>query len=614
MQTGGTSADRMIALERENGTEPSKSTEKISGAGMGSATNGETNMQATSKSGERPGRHGAARSEAMEKKQAWSREANYAGRRKDPAAVSPLRGNADEAGGKRKNASVPASGHDAALVAKEGNSRRVPRAVAPPSADAGAGTGQKGPSGRIGANKMTLTSEASYLRAKIAGDQGASAETSVSNHNSSKQTTPSGLQETSESKDECTSAEAMALVAGVGPDDEGEDGGGEESPETRRANRLKRARLMKGHYKLAVLRSSGGHDKTADSSQFGITEEGPAVTLAPDEDGESHQASGDHDLSEHDLSDLDSEIEGSGDEHVKEDKGTRSDEVRALKAEISHASCVKRRAGHGPTSREGKPMMASFATGNSRRKKSGGNDRKGSRSRSRSQSKEAERRDRRKEERSLRHRRARSNERRSRSRSGSRGRGRGQGDKDRSQRRSREKQTSPGRTRNVNDENGRHRSGGPRRASESSRDEVRDKIRNRSSGEESRTRSGAQKNDNDNRRDSREHEDSKRESPLVEKRGSRSFRHGRSSIDDDDKRRDRSGRGKNTSGSSTSKESRVDEKESSERSPRESHSDRKEPRKSSSARRRSRSRSPSRSRSYREESRERGSTKRSRRR
>lgn len=44
------------------------------------------------------------------------------------------------------------------------------------------------------------------------------------------------------------------------------DGDGDEDPETRRANRLKRARLMKGHYKLAVLHQSSGGE-TADDGQ-----------------------------------------------------------------------------------------------------------------------------------------------------------------------------------------------------------------------------------------------------------------------------------------------------------------------------------------------------------
>lgn len=116
---------------------------------------------------------------------------------------------------------------------------------------------------------------------------------------------------------------AGAAVAsdGVGPEPAAADGG--ETEETRRAIRLKRARLMKGHYKLAVMKS-GGQDLAADGSQnlpsASVMADDVGVVrrpASPDETAGSPRRSGGE--SSDGLSDLDSESEQGSVEHDVDD-------------------------------------------------------------------------------------------------------------------------------------------------------------------------------------------------------------------------------------------------------------------------------------------------------
>lgn len=99
-------------------------------------------------------------------------------------------------------------------------------------------------------------------------------------------------------------------AAEVANEDEGEKGATEESAETRRANRLKRARLMKGHYKLAVMRSAGQDTDAGDSGPAAADDggEGTEAEIPGDPSG-SVQGSEDSDSSASDLLDFDSEGE-----------------------------------------------------------------------------------------------------------------------------------------------------------------------------------------------------------------------------------------------------------------------------------------------------------------
>lgn len=158
----------------------------------------------------------------------------------------------------------------------------------------------------------------------------------------------------SESKTEGTDRDALGPSQQPSDDDIDkvksepvEDGLGEtagnESAENRRANRLKRARLMKGHYQLAVMRSrgqepAGGANQPTKGSTTG------ARGNPDDVGGSPPQGSGDDsDLSD-DLSDLDSESDL---EDVNE-----VDSMSEAGGENAHANDNKTTGAHGKDRRK----------------------------------------------------------------------------------------------------------------------------------------------------------------------------------------------------------------------------------------------------------------------
>lgn len=102
--------------------------------------------------------------------------------------------------------------------------------------------------------------------------------------------------------------EAVHARLVIGAEEELGEAAGEESAETRRANRLKRARLMKGHYQLAVMRSRGQEPAGGGGNQPVDEGSGMGARGSPNHVGGSppQDSGGDSNVSD-DLSDLDSE-------------------------------------------------------------------------------------------------------------------------------------------------------------------------------------------------------------------------------------------------------------------------------------------------------------------